>query len=191
LCTARRSGSFFKGLGNEVIGPPLHGLHRNFDAAVGGHHDDGEPGVFLPQGLQKFKAVDLGHPDVQKDQVHGHLPHQAQGLRGPGSGGDFDFGEMLVADAGQAFQHVDFVLHDQDSFLGHRTLPRLRYGHLDGEPSPLARLTLRMDVAAMLLDNAVTDRQSQTGAFAGLFGAEKGVEDPVDDLHGNAGAVVP
>jgi hypothetical protein len=61
----QRDGFFEKGLG-AVLG----GFHGGVDGAVAGHHDDRhvELAARVPF-LQQGDAVDIGHPDVEQDQI--------------------------------------------------------------------------------------------------------------------------
>lgn len=57
-----------------------------------------------------------------------------------------------------------------------RAKPPLRPRQLNCECRALVRLGLHRDRAAVLLDNPLTNRQAQAGAFADVLGGEKGVE---------------
>src|SRR3970040_210420 len=46
------------------------------------------------------------------------------------------------------------------------------------------------DAAAVLVDDAVADRQAQAGALAGVLSREEGVEDAAGDLGRDARAIV-
>ena len=68
-----------KGLGDIVVGPALkaHDLVRVLP--LGRQHDDGDVGE-LPDAHTGLEAVDLGHHQVQKDQVEAPLPGQLHRL---------------------------------------------------------------------------------------------------------------
>ena len=110
-------GLLGKRLGDEVIGAQTHGLHRNLYTPVCSHHDHRDKRVYcLRRAFQDCQAVHLRHADVQEDRVRGHLAHQAQGLAGPGSGGDFDLRQSWPKRRRQALQHILFIINDEDSF---------------------------------------------------------------------------
>ena len=51
-------------LGEKIERPFLHRAHGVFDAAVGGHDDDGNVGVDVLDGAQHAEAVSLGQPQI-------------------------------------------------------------------------------------------------------------------------------
>ena len=54
-------------LRQEVGGALLHGAHRLFDRAEGGHHDHGRLGVGLARGLEHLEAAARGQAQVGED----------------------------------------------------------------------------------------------------------------------------
>src|SRR5438034_11182625 len=65
----------------------------------------------------------------------------------------------------------------------------MRDRQLDQEGGAPARLNER-DLASVLLDDAVGDREPQPGAGSDVLGREEGVEDARRDLRRNSGAAV-
>ena len=82
---------------------------------------------------------------------------------------------------------------DAPHALASLSLARLSAGwqrQPDGEAGALAGGGLDLDRAAVVLDDAVADRQAQAGPLADRLGGEEGVEDPVADRRVDAVAVV-
>src|SRR5919109_626415 len=61
---------------------------------------------------------------------------------------------------------------------------------MDNEAGELAGLALDLDFAAVILDDAVGDGQSQSGALANVFGGKKRIEHAIDMLRPNTGTVI-
>jgi len=59
-----------------------------------------------------------------------------------------------------------------------------------GTVGPAYRRALSIDLASVLGDYAVADRKAESGALADFLGGEEGVEDFIEVVLGNAGAVV-
>src|SRR5438445_10816250 len=65
-----------------------------------------------------------------------------------------------------------------------------RQGQPDREGRPAARRALGADVAAVLLDDLVADREPEPGPFADALRREEGTEDAADHVGRDAGAGV-
>src|SRR5260370_3912731 len=63
-------------------------------------------------------------------------------------------------------------------------------GELDVEGSAFAWRGANVNFSSMLFDYTVADGEAKAGAAAAGFGGEKGIEDAMDVLAGNAGAGV-
>ena len=72
-----------EGLGEIVVGPELHGPHRRFRGAVGGHHDHRRLRRGRLDVAQDLDAVAVGQADVGDDHVH-RSPRQRPSPRWPG-----------------------------------------------------------------------------------------------------------
>jgi hypothetical protein len=98
----------FKGLEDVVEGAGLHGGHRLFHGAEGGHHDHRQVRVEAFDLPQQFDAVHLGHLHVGEDEVHIVVGGELQGLLPPRRG------EHLIALLSQEGLHdrevIDFVV---------------------------------------------------------------------------------
>src|SRR5439155_8456265 len=66
----------------------------------------------------------------------------------------------------------------------------VHHGQLGDEPRALSDFALDPDLALMLFHDAVADRQAQAGPIARPFGREERVENPDENLQGNAGTAI-
>ena len=142
LAHAPAGGFLVEGLGDEVVGPPLHGLHRQFDAAIGGHHDDREPGVLFP-------ARTPGDPSPPISGMRTSRRTRSTGACRTGAGprrarDAVRTSTFFISDRRRCRRRPSsmsvFVINDQESFPhGIILTPRVQ-GQLDGEPGPSARL---------------------------------------------------
>src|SRR3954463_13477540 len=71
-----------------------------------------------------------------------------------------------------------------------RQTARVGERQADGEPRALADMAVARDRAAVLLHDAVGNREPQPGALADFLGREERIVDPRQLLRGNAGARV-
>ena len=67
-------------LGNVVVGPLLHGLHRGVHGPVGRHDDNGAVDPPRIQLVQKVQAAHLRHQDVGEHQIELVLLQSGQGF---------------------------------------------------------------------------------------------------------------
>ena len=67
---------------------------------------------------------------------------------------------------------------------------RLLRWNINHEPGVLSRNTFHADIAAVFLDSAVADRQSESRALADILGCEEWVKNAAQMLRGNAGPVI-
>ena len=107
----------FERLGDEVVSAAANGLHRQFDAAVGGHHDHGEPGLFAAQLLQEFEAVHARHFHVDQGQINRPLTQQLQRIAA-GGGGLHPTAQITFQPAFEQLQQIDFIIDHQNG-IGH------------------------------------------------------------------------
>src|SRR5207244_2345651 len=144
------------------------------------------------QPLDELAARHPRHADVGDDHVEVVLLERAQRLGAVAHALALDAAALQEAEQGIP-QHR-LVVDDEDREGAHRGLRRQRWrGHLltllpwvagDGydERSPLAGLRLDPDAPAVLLRDAVADREAEAGPEAlGLRGEER-VEDPAADV---------
>jgi hypothetical protein len=69
-----------EGLGQVVVGAPLHRFDGQVRTAVGRHQDDGRAGQAPDQLGEELEAVDSGHPEIAEDGVEDAVLGQSQGL---------------------------------------------------------------------------------------------------------------
>ena len=70
-----------EGLGHEVVGPVVHGLHRSLDSAVACEDYDRDVLVVCSYLLKEFLPCHLGHLKIGDDQVHLFGGNYLQGLK--------------------------------------------------------------------------------------------------------------
>ena len=68
------------GLLDVVEGTELHRLHRAFDRAVGGQHDDREDGIELADPLQEIDPAHPRQPNVREHDIRLQALEQLEGL---------------------------------------------------------------------------------------------------------------
>src|SRR5207247_1304378 len=66
----------------------------------------------------------------------------------------------------------------------------LAHRQVDDEGRALTLGALHGDLAVVLLDDAISDGETETGAFAELLRGEEGIEDPLDESRRDARTVV-
>ena len=111
-----------EGLQQVVERAQLHGLDGRLGGAIGGHEDDRELGVRLPDAAQRLQPVDPRHPHVRDHQVRPDLGHQAQSLLAAGGGVKLQSGR--VKDAAEGVLNVRLVVDEQQ--LVHEVRPPRR-----------------------------------------------------------------
>jgi len=101
-----------EGLGDEIVGSLLDGLHGQLHAPVGGHHDHRKPGMLPADDLEHFQAVDPPHFHVQESHLRRDLFQKAQSLFSRGRGFHLAF-QLPFQAALEKAEHVPLVVHDQ------------------------------------------------------------------------------
>ena len=100
-------------LEDVVAGAGLHRLDRGFNRPERGHDDDGQRGILLLGGLQKFEPADAGKFEVGENEVNGFGGEQLQSSFGVAGGERF---EAVVAEVQlQQPAHLGFVFDDENS----------------------------------------------------------------------------
>jgi len=104
-------------LGDEIAGPATHGLHRQLDAAPGGHDHDGQGAVDLLDLEQKVKALlsrgaAANVVQVQQRDVEVMLGHSAKNLRR--RAGRLDPVALGLQQQTQRPQHIGLVVTNQN-----------------------------------------------------------------------------
>ena len=174
----------FDRLGDEVVGPRANGGNGRFQVAEGRHHDDRHVGPVGHQPRTELQAVHARHLQVGQ---HGLEILAAGGLEGLGRGSEAPGREIPQPQIGfQQIAHAPLVVDDQDSRL--QAFGSLR--QVDGETTPFADAAGHVDPAAVLLHDAIGDRQAQAGAGADLLGGEERFEKLLQVLLGDADALV-
>src|SRR5213593_55015 len=142
--------------------------------------------IVLGGGAIKRLAVAVRHPDVGHDQVVALLAHPLEPFAA--AGGDVHAPAGLAQDRHDQIEHARLVFdHERDAAFArddhgrarrHRAVGGRCLRHRQLEPEDrTARPALDDQVATVLLDDAVRDRQPEAGAAADGLGAEEGLED--------------
>ena len=104
------------GFGEKIGGPEPNRLHRRFDRAVGGQHDDRRFPVPRADILQHVESGAIGKHQVQQHQV------EALGIQGGNTGGSIGRGRNLVLlqleQCLETFENHVFVVDDEDAAFG-------------------------------------------------------------------------
>lgn len=107
------------GLGEEVVGSPVQGLHRCVDGPEAADHEDGHGEAPLPEDLHRGESVHARHAKVPKDQVEGP---RRQELRRPGGVPRHgDVVAVLAQKLGGGEPERAVVVHHQDAPAGLRS----------------------------------------------------------------------
>jgi hypothetical protein len=166
-------------LGQELGAVHAGHAHVGDDQVDVGAGQDIEPGLGAGGGEQAVALRPEGALQGRQDALF--IIHQQHAGRRQGERiGLLQGLEFLALDGG----------HDASPGSSDAVLGGLGAGGIDGQFDPeggaSARFTADMDVAAMLLDDAVGQRQSQPGPAADRLGGEEGFEDAVDVFRRDA-----
>src|SRR5882724_5072911 len=155
---------------------------------VAGDEDEARAERWIARGRVAIEllAVAVGHPDVGHDQVVALAAYALEGLAA--AGGHVDAPAGLAQDRHDEVEHARLVLHDERRAAvagdDHRRARRGRaprrgrLGHRQLQPEHRpARPAVHDQVAAVLLDDPVRDRQTEPGAGADGLGREERLED--------------
>ena len=101
-------------LEDVVAGSGFHGLDRGLDGPERGHDDDGQRGILLLGGLQKFEPIHAGKFEIGEDEVNGFGGEQLQTSFGVSGGERL---ETIVAEVQlEQAAHLGFVFDDEDGW---------------------------------------------------------------------------
>ena len=101
-----------KGLGQEVIGPFLHGPDRRLDGPEGGHDDDRQERILLLHGLQHFEAVLFRQLEVGEHKADALVRELLDALCAVMGGNDLI--PLTLKGLLQHGEHAVFVFYDED-----------------------------------------------------------------------------
>lgn len=84
-------------------------------AGTGGDDEDDDIAAtsIQPQELEKLETVEIGHHEVEKQQLRGLFEHPGKGR--PTIGVGLDLVTLAPKDGGKKLNHVRLVVHDVDS----------------------------------------------------------------------------
>ena len=143
----------------------------------------GTSGRLAASRRAELDAVHAGHLQVGQHDVEVLAAEGLEGLLGRGEAAGREIAQPQVGL--QQVAHAPLVIDDEDSWL-HGLAPS---GKKTVKQLPSSGPAGHVDPAAVLLDDAVGDRQPQSGAFADLLGGEERLEEVLHVLLGDAHAL--
>ncbi len=113
-------------LGDVAGGPFLEGLDGDVLAAVSGHENDGQGGIFAANGLHELQAVHLRHEHVGQDDIGHFLLEQSQRLDAVASEEGMPASHFLDDGPGEMPVHGRVVHHENGVTGGRGEAGRFR-----------------------------------------------------------------